>query len=55
VSSTQLGEFVQRQLGEGVIDLAAGQPGPGSLPLGKVAAAAAHRLGAPGADPLMLQ
>ena len=55
VPTTQLGEFVQRQLGPDVIDLAAGQPSPSLLPLGLVAAAAAHRFGAPGADPLLLQ
>jgi hypothetical protein len=31
------------------------QPAPSSLPLDKIAAAAAHRFGSPGANPLMLQ
>lgn len=31
------------------------QPGPSSLPMDKIAAAAAHRFGSPGANPLVLQ
>lgn len=54
-ATTQLGELVQRQLGPDVLDLAAGQPGPSLLPVDLVAAAAAHRFGSPGANPLLLQ
>lgn len=55
--TTQLSEYAQRQLHAGVIDLAAGQPGPAVLEaaLSAMAAGAAHRLSGPAADPLFLQ
>lgn len=54
-STTQVSEFAQRQLVEGVIDFAAGQPGPALLPLEQISAAAADRLTGPKADPFILQ
>jgi hypothetical protein len=53
--TTQLSELAQRQIGEGVVDLQAGQPGPALLPLARIAAAAQHRLAGPAADPFLLQ
>lgn len=53
--TTQLGEFVSRQISNNVVDFAAGQPGPALLPCTAIAAAAAHRFSGPSANPLLLQ
>ncbi|PNH01005.1 hypothetical protein TSOC_013134 [Tetrabaena socialis] len=54
--TAQSGEFVAREIIGDQIDLSIGQPSPSSLPLGALAAAAAHRLGATdAASSLLLQ
>eukprot|EP00775_Hariotina_reticulata_P011823 gene11823-11967_t len=55
VPTTQISEYAQRQLGQDVIDFAAGQPSARLLPLDLIAAAASHRLTGPDADPYLLQ
>ncbi|KAG2494585.1 hypothetical protein HYH03_007351 [Edaphochlamys debaryana] len=52
--TTQKGDYVAREVDDALVDFSVGQPGPASLPLHALAAAAAHRLGTQDAE-LLLQ
>lgn len=53
--TVQLGEYVSRQVGEGVIDFSVGHPNPSLLPMEAISAAASHRYINNGMNNLILQ